>query len=150
MRHIQAINNGTIIDHVKAGFALKVLDALNLLAEIQNQSLKIMIGCNFDSETLKSKDIIKISNKFLTADELNKIAVIAPAATVSIIKESKVIEKYQLEVPASVENILKCTNQKCITNHEAMTTMFHPLDDLSGYRCHYCEKLMPKDKLAFR
>jgi aspartate carbamoyltransferase regulatory subunit len=96
------------------------------------------------------KGIIKVSNKFFRPDEINKIALVAPTATLIIIRNFKVVEKKKVEVPDSVEKIVKCFNPNCITNHENVSTRFTVIDkeDLK-LQCHYCEKITARDTISF-
>jgi aspartate carbamoyltransferase regulatory subunit len=96
------------------------------------------------------KGIIKVSNKFFKPDEINKIALVAPSATLIIIKDFKVVEKKKVEIPDSVEKIVKCFNPNCITNHESVPTRFTVInkEDLK-LQCHYCEKITARDTISF-
>ena len=96
-KQIEFIRNGTVIDHIKAGEAFQVLEILKLTDHIRKGDCKVMIGCNFESGAHSFKDIIKISNGFLTHKELNQITLIAPKATVSIIRNFKIVEKFIAE-----------------------------------------------------
>ena len=88
------------------------------------------------------KGIIKIADRFFEDEELGKLALIAPKATVNIIRDFKVVEKKKLETPAEVIGIAKCRNPKCVTNHQPIRTWFKTVvsgDEIS-LKCHYCEK----------
>ena len=78
------------MDHIDEGKGLKVLDALQING--QDGSL-ITIALNVPSGKFKKKDIIKVENRFLADDDTNKLAVIAPKATINIIKNYKLVEK---------------------------------------------------------
>ena len=144
---VSAIENGTVIDHVPSASVFQVIKILNL-TEYQNQ---LLIATNLDSQKMGKKGIIKVSNKFFKSDEINKIALVAPTATLIIIKNFEVIEKKNVEVPDVAENIVKCFNPNCITNNEEISTRFTVLDkkDLK-LRCHYCEKITARKNIAFR
>lgn len=132
---INAINNGTVIDHIKSENTLKVLKILKLNEE------QIMIGVNFKSKRLGKKGMIKISDKVLDMDELNKISFVAPNATVAIIKDYKIIKKSNLTFPKEFESVLKCGNANCVTNHEKIKTQFITLSvEPIIVKCKYCEK----------
>tara|TARA_Y100000589_G_scaffold201448_1_gene190096 strand:+ start:62 stop:517 length:456 start_codon:yes stop_codon:yes gene_type:complete len=150
MKQIDFIRNGTVIDHIKAGEAFKVLEVLQMIEHISEGQCKVMIGCNFDSGEIGRKDIIKISGGFLTQKEVNQVSLIAPRATVSIIRESRIIDKYSLQVETELHNIIACRNPNCITNVESMPTRFHTLSaDAGEFQCHYCEVIMEKEDLRF-
>ena len=143
---VSAIENGTVIDHIPGKVVFQVVKILNL-SEVGDQ---VTFGTNLDSRKMGKKGIIKVSNKFFRPDEINKIALVAPSATLIIIRNFKVVEKKKVEVPDSVEKIVKCFNPNCITNHEGMTTRFTVIDkhDLK-LQCHYCEKITARDTISF-
>ncbi len=88
-RKIMDIENGTVIDHIPAGKSIKVLEAIGL------KSNTYFLGINVDSKLLGHKDLIKMENRMLSPDEIKKIANIAPASTINVIKGYKVVEKKQ-------------------------------------------------------
>ena len=90
---VSALENGTVLDHIPAENVYKALDILNLKG-IESQ---ITIGINLASKVHGKKGIIKIADKFFEDDELNKLALIAPKATVNVIKDFKVVEKKTLD-----------------------------------------------------
>lgn len=133
---VSAIENGTVIDHIPAHAALKVAQLLDL----QNHADLFSIASNLQSKSQGKKAIIKISGKYLTGDEANKIAIIAPDVTVNIIKNFEVTEKKKVELPKLLLKTVKCSNPNCITNHEAVTTKFHLAEkEPLRLKCHYCE-----------
>lgn len=140
MKHLQvaALRNGTVIDHIPASKLFKVFSLLNL----QNCEETITVGNNLNSNTLGKKGIIKISDRFFSQDEANKIALIAPKAKINIIKEYEVVEKRLLSLPEEVREIVQCMNPACITNHQPVTTYFHVVSEEheTHLRCHYCER----------
>lgn len=143
---VSAIENGTVIDHIPGKVVFQVVKILSL-SEATDQ---ILFGTNLDSRKMGKKGIIKVSNKFFRPDEINKIALVAPTATLIIIKNFKVVEKKKVEVPDSVEKIVKCFNPNCITNHESVTTRFTVIDKVElKLKCHYCEKITARDTISF-
>jgi aspartate carbamoyltransferase regulatory subunit len=144
---VSAIENGTVIDHIPSASVFQVIKILNL-TEYTNQ---LLIATNLDSRKMGKKGIIKVSNKFFKSDEINKIALVAPSATLIIIKDFEIIEKKQVEVPDYAENIVKCFNPNCITNNEEIITKFTVIDKKElKLRCHYCEKITARNNIAFR
>jgi len=141
---VAAIKNGTVIDHIPAGSALKIVALLGL----EQTSCKVTLGLHFDSAS-GVKDFIKIQDRFLTDKETHDIAVFAPRATINIIKNYKVIEKAQAKLPSAVHNILVCPNPRCITHKEPVSTLFHVEESGQkvSLRCHYCERLFQRDAL---
>ena len=135
---VSALENGTVLDHIPAENVYKALDLLNLTG-IESQ---ITIGINLASRIYGKKGIIKIADKFFEDDELNKLALIAPKATVNIIRDFNVVEKKKLQMPKEITGIAKCMNPKCVTNHQPIKTRFTTIEkgDEISLLCHYCEK----------
>jgi aspartate carbamoyltransferase regulatory subunit len=143
---VSAIENGTVIDHIPAKSVFQVIRILNL-SEVTDQ---ILFGTNLDSRKMGTKGIIKVSNKFFKPDEINKIALVAASATLIVIKDFKVIEKKNVEIPDTVEKIVKCFNPNCITNHENVPTLFTVIDKKElKLHCHYCEKITASENIEF-
>ena len=136
---VSALENGTVLDHIPAENVYKALDLLDLKG-IENQ---ITIGINLTSKVHGKKGIIKIENKFFEADELNRLALIAPEATVNVIRDFKVVEKKKLEMPAEVIGVARCRNPKCVTNHQPIETRFTTIKSGNeiSLLCHFCEKI---------
>jgi len=136
---VQPIKDGTVIDHIPPGNALKVLKILGLTEKMPESVISIAI--NVVGKRGK-KDIVKIENRELEAEEVDKIALIAPNATINIIRNYEVAEKRKVEVPDEIVGIVKCSNPNCITNiKEPIKTRFvvksrHPLK----IKCYYCER----------
>jgi aspartate carbamoyltransferase regulatory subunit len=143
---VSAIENGTVIDHIPCTSVFQVIKILSL-SEVEDQ---LLIGTNLESHKMTRKGIIKVSNKFFEPDDINKIALVAPSATLIIIKGFKVVEKKKVEIPDHVEKIVKCFNPNCITNHENVITSFSVIDkkDLK-LKCHYCEKITAREDVWF-
>ena len=136
---VSALENGTVLDHIPAENVYKALDLLDL-KDIESQ---ITIGINLNSKVHGKKGIIKIADKFFEDDELNKLALIAPRATVNVIRDFKVVEKKKLETPKEVIGVARCKNPKCVTNHQPIKTHFATVvngNEIS-LKCHYCEKI---------
>jgi aspartate carbamoyltransferase regulatory subunit len=144
---VSAIENGTVIDHIPSSSVFQVISILNLSA-FDNQ---ILFGTNLESHKMGTKGIIKVKGKYFASDEINKIALVAPTATLIVIKNFEVVEKKKVSIPEKVEKIVKCFNPNCITNHEDVPTRFTVINktDLK-LRCHYCEKITAKDNMTFK
>ncbi|MBI2128694.1 aspartate carbamoyltransferase regulatory subunit [Candidatus Woesearchaeota archaeon] len=144
---VSAIREGTVIDHIPSDVTFKVVEILKL------NSVKeiISVAANLDSKKIGKKGIIKIGGKFLGEEEVNKIALVAPAATLSIIKDFKVVEKNKLTIPKTIEGFVKCFNPNCITNHEEIKTKFHVANQKPlKIRCHYCERAMASNDIVLK
>ena len=144
---VSAIQNGTVIDHIPASNVFQVIKMLNL----HKSQEQILFGTNLDSEKFGKKGIIKVRNTYFASDEINKIALVAPSATLIVIKDYKVVEKRDVQIPDGVKKIVKCVNPNCITNHEKITTQFDVIknEDILKVRCHYCEKTTSKENMVF-
>ncbi len=137
---IAKIQQGIVIDHIPAGKAYLISQVLGLNALARETGDIIAIGINFESPSLKKKDIIKVENLSLTRNMLNVVALIAPHATVTRIENGHVIEKHKVQIPDSVGDIVVCPDRFCITNHEEVPGKFLIVNqDPLTLRCHYCE-----------
>jgi aspartate carbamoyltransferase regulatory subunit len=136
---VSALENGTVLDHIPADNVYKALDILNLKG-VESQ---ITIGINLASKIYGRKGIIKIADKFFEDEELNKLALIAPKATVNIIRDFKVVEKKKITMPKEIIGIAKCMNPKCVTNHQPIKTRFTTIEKSNeiSLLCHFCEKV---------
>ncbi len=140
---VDAIKEGTVIDHIPANKALDVIKILAL-----KETDVITIGTNFPSKKHTKKDIIKIENKELTEQEVNKIALIAPNASLNIIKNYKVVKKIKVSLPEVLEGIIRCPNPNCITNKESVTSRFFVVSKKPvKVRCAYCERIFSSDEI---
>ena len=98
-----------------------------------------------------AKGIIKVSNKYFKPEELNKIALVAPHASIIEIKEYQVARKTIVETPEIITSIVKCFNPNCITNFEVISTRFRVVDKVElKMKCHYCEKITQKKNMEFK
>lgn len=141
---VSAIKNGTVIDHIPSHSLFKVITILGL-DKIQTP---ITFGSNLESQKLGAKAIIKLSEKFIKGEDLNKIALVAPQAKLNIIKEYVVVEKKTVKVPDEISGIAKCMNPKCITNHESVTTKFWVISNEEvSLKCKYCEKITDQEHI---
>lgn len=142
---VSAIKDGTVIDHIAQGSALIIIHLLKL-SNLQNCST---VGLNLSSRSMGHKDLIKIENRFLTEKEAHDIAVFAPLATISIIRNYKVEKKMKASLPDVIENILLCPNPCCITRKEPANTLFfiEEFKQKIFLRCGFCEKLFERSEV---
>lgn len=145
---VAALRNGTVIDHIPANKLFKVFTLLDLADCTET----ITVGNNLNSQTVGKKGIIKISDRFFTQEEANKISLIAPKAKINIIKEYEVVEKRLLSLPEEVHGFVQCVNPACITNHQPVTTYFQVIAEESEIhlRCHYCERDVGLDEVRIK
>ena len=141
---ISAIDEGTVIDHIPTDATFKVVEILDL----ENHKGIVSIATNLQSKRIGKKGIVKVGGKSLTQDEVNKIAIVAPDATVNIIKNYDVREKIKVKTPDVIDNVVKCSNPVCITNSEQVATKFYVVKkDPLKIKCHYCERSMGKEDI---
>lgn len=135
---VRKIENGTVIDHIIAGRGLKVAEILGL-SEQSSETMALLM--NVSSQKLNKKDIVKIENRELTQGEIDKISLVAPYATINIIRNSEVVEKKKIKIPEVIEKILRCPNSNCITNeNEPIKTKFSIQKEPLRLKCWYCER----------
>ena len=141
---VKPIENGTVIDHIPANKALQVLKILGLPEEGINVTLAMNV-----SSKLGFKDIVKFETRELGPTEIDKIALIAPDATINIIRDYEIISKNQVRLVKELNGIVKCTNPKCISNtSEPIESRFYLVEsDPITVRCHYCESLIQSDEI---
>lgn len=137
MLNVDTIKNGLVIDHIRAGYGLKIFQWLGL-DKAKFSSALIM---NVTSKKSGRKDIIKIDNNINI--DFSVLGFIDENITVNIIKDEKIIKKIKMELPDKVENVVKCKNPRCITTTEAYVPQIFRLVDKneSLYRCQYCDSL---------
>ncbi len=140
MIRVTPIQNGIVIDHLPANTALNVVQLL----ELEKYSEVMSLGLNLHSKKSGRKDIIKIEGRSVSDFELQKIALYAPNATVSIIENEHVVQKIKPQLPKVFVNTLVCPNKNCVTNHEYMNSEFEVLNSaMVRLRCKYCERIFP-------
>ena len=146
---VRRIKDGTVIDHINEGKGLKVLEALEIDGSRGNV---ITIALNMPSGKLKKKDMIKVEGRFLEDDDTNKLAVIAPASTVNIIKDYKLVEKRRVSLPNQIEQIFRCSNPDCITNSQEHIESTMEVMDKENLvlTCRYCGRVLDVDDLRYQ
>ncbi|RBQ24113.1 Aspartate carbamoyltransferase regulatory chain [Candidatus Methanobinarius endosymbioticus] len=142
---VEAIKNGTVIDHITSNKSLHVLKILGL----PNEDTNVTIAMNVFSDEVGRKDIVKIENRELDSSELDQIALLAPEATINIIRDYEVIAKDKVRFTNELKSIINCTNPNCITNaDEPIESRFHLLKTSPILlRCHYCERLIDVEEI---
>jgi len=138
---VSQIRDGTVIDHITAGEALNVLTILGI-GGTTTESLSI--ATNVASRKEGKKDILKIERRELRKEEVDRIALIAPHATINIIRDYEVVEKKGVTVPPVIRGVVKCPNPGCISNaNEPIESSFEVLG--KGLHCCYCDWMITKD-----
>lgn len=138
---VKKIKDGTVIDHINAGHAL---DVLNILGITGHEGYVLSIVMNVSSYLLGRKDIVKIEGRELNPEEVDKIALISPRATINIIRDFLVVGKQRVKLPKVMKGILRCANPTCITNSsEPLESIFNIEDeDPQKLRCYFCNRTM--------
>lgn len=142
---VSAIKNGTVLDHIRLGAALKIFKFLNL----PFGKYPVTIGLNFPSKSMGQKGLIKIQDRELTEEELGGVAFFSPQATVNIIRDYKLVKKFRVTLPAIIEKMISCPNPTCITNNERMATTFFTRPEKKEVllQCKYCEKIFKQEEI---
>lgn len=132
---VAALENGTVIDRIPAEKLYQVVTMLKL-DTIPNS---ITIGNNLNSNKIGKKGIIKVADYFFRDEEINKIALLAPDATINVIRDYQVVEKYSITLHDTLRGIVRCNNPKCISNNEPMETVFNVTSrEPVVVTCRYC------------
>jgi len=140
---VSKIRNGTVIDHVTGGQALNVLSILGIDG---SEGLGVSVVMNVPSDRLGRKDVVKVEDRELSQSEVDVISLIAPEASINIIREFEVVQKNRVDRPDSVVGLLSCPNRNCITNeNEPVETDFTVVEE--GVRCTYCGTII-REELA--
>ncbi|MDR0437505.1 MAG: aspartate carbamoyltransferase regulatory subunit [Bacteroidales bacterium] len=144
--NVSALQNGTVIDHIAQGQVERVLYILNL----SNYDDQIYLGANLDSKKYGKKGIIKVANKFFEPEEINKIALVSPTASIIEIRNYEVAKKENVQITDEIKGFVKCVNPNCITNHENVPTWFDVTNKKEiVLKCRYCEKNTTKTNIEF-
>lgn len=142
---VSAIKEGTVIDHIAAGEALKIVNLLHLL----EHKHPVTLGLNLKSQSMGLKDIIKVENIILTESQASQIAIFSQNATVNLIENYKVTKKFPVQLPHEIEGIFICPNPRCVTHSEKIKTHFTLKENNSHLllRCYFCEKIFSRGEL---
>ncbi len=143
---VKPIRNGTVIDHIAGGQALNVLKILGISG---TTDATVSVVMNVESGKLGRKDIVKVEDRELLEEELNRIALIAPAATINIIRDYEVVEKRLVDLPDEIVGVVRCQNPSCISNtsEPIKSRMLVKARNPVLLRCIYCEQPLT-DKIA--
>ena len=147
--YIKKIEDGTVIDHITPGFALDVLKIL----KIDGKGGEVVSAAiNVESKQLQHKDIVKIQKRELQPSEVDKIALIAPNATINIVRNFAVTSKKVVELPSTIRGIIKCDNPSCISNSNEPVESQFAVDRSEPIRlhCHYCGHIMEREDILGR
>jgi len=133
--NIDSIQDGVVLDHIKAGKSMDVFKYLDL----DKLDCPVAIIKNARSARMGKKDIIKIDSPMEV--DLDVLGYIDPDITVNVIRNGIRVAKKHLELPHRLVNIIHCKNPRCITVAEPQLDAIFLLSDPEKrtYRCAYCE-----------
>ncbi|MCM1056341.1 MAG: aspartate carbamoyltransferase regulatory subunit [Firmicutes bacterium] len=137
MLNVGKIEEGFVLDHIKAGKSLDIYEHLQL----DKLDCTVAIIKNARSGKLGKKDILKVECDIDMLD-LDVLAFIDHTITVNVIKNGNIVEKKVLALPAQIKNVIRCRNPRCITSIEQeLPHIFYLADaEKETYRCKYCEE----------
>lgn len=139
---VEAIEHGTVIDHIPSAVTLRVAELISLPGD------QVFIGVNLRSGKVGTKGVVKIADQELGPEILSRLALLAPRATQVLIRNFKVVGKHPIPVPDRFRGIATCPNPNCVTNHERWPTDFEVLGERPLHvRCYHCERDFPADEL---
>lgn len=136
---VRPIKNGTVIDHIAGGQALNVLKILGI-SRTTEATLSVVM--NVQSKKEGKKDIVKVEDRELKEEEVNRIALIAPHATINIIRNYMVADKRHVDLPDEIVGVVRCQNPSCISNTKEPieSRMRVKAKNPVLLRCLYCEQ----------
>jgi aspartate carbamoyltransferase regulatory subunit len=136
---VRPIKNGTVIDHIAGGQALNVLKILGISGTTE---ATVSVVMNVESKKEGKKDIVKVEDRELKEEEVNRIALIAPHATINIIRDYMVADKRHVDLPDEIVGVVRCQNPSCISNTKEPieSRMLVKAKNPVLLRCLYCEQ----------
>ena len=137
MLNVGRMEEGIVLDHIKAGYSMSIYNYLNL----DKLDCSVAIIKNAVSKKMGRKDIIKIQGGLDLVD-LDVLGYIDLNITINIVKGGEVVEKRSLSLPKRITNVIRCRNPRCITSLERGLDHVFVLTDpeTETYRCLYCEE----------
>jgi len=145
---VRKIRHGTVIDHIPVGRALSVLRILGVSLTGPH---RIAVLINVESRKIGRKDIVKIEGLEPRLEDLDRIALVAPTATINVVRDYRVVVKRKVEPPREVRGILRCVNPTCITRQEReqVTPRFVRVSlEPLVYQCVYCGSLLTEREIV--
>jgi aspartate carbamoyltransferase regulatory subunit len=140
------IENGIVIDHIPKGRVWKVVEILKDAITLARVSLADNCSSN---KIIGGKGLIKIENFYPSSKELNLVSLVAPEATITILRGGEIIDKKRVEIPSMLKGVINCANPNCISSqaNECVTPKIYFKDKM--FSCYYCEKKFGKDRISF-
>ncbi len=131
------------------------MNILKVLKIDEKHGSPVLVLMFVSSSTFGKKDIIKIENADLMKKEISTISLLAPDATINIVRDFEVIEKYKVEPPTEIEGIIRCPNSGCITNTKEPVKPKFSVDKINSgneykieLRCCYCDNVLNGDEIT--
>jgi len=140
---VSKIKSGTVIDHITSGHALDVIKILGITGRTGGV---VTVAMNIPSKKLGGKDMVKVEGRELKSEEVDKIALLAPHATINIVRDYKAVEKQRVKLPSVIRGIVKCANPACVSNSDEpiQSTFYVEREEPLRLKCHYCGYIMEK------
>jgi aspartate carbamoyltransferase regulatory subunit len=140
---VSKIKNGTVIDHITGGHALDVVKILGITGRTGGV---VTVAMNIPSKKLGAKDMVKVEGRELKSEEVDKIALLAPHATINIIRNYEAVEKQRVKLPSVIRGIVNCANPACVSNSDepVQSTFYVEREEPLRLKCHYCGYIMEK------
>jgi aspartate carbamoyltransferase regulatory subunit len=137
MLNVGRIEEGFVLDHIKAGKAMTIYHDLQL----DKLDCCVAIIKNARSNKMGKKDIIKVECSIDMLD-LDILGFIDHNITVNVIENGEITSKRELYLPDQVVNVIRCKNPRCITSIEQELDQVFILTDKKNevYRCKYCDE----------
>ena len=145
---VRKIPDGSVIDHIAAGKALSVL---RLLGDPQENGFTIALVMNVRSSKMGKKDIVKVEGVEISQEQVQKLALIAPRASVNIVRSYRVTAKRNAVPPRTLRGILSCTAPTCVSVREkdsAPSIFFISGQSPLRYRCKYCGREIDEKEIS--
>lgn len=144
---IPKIEKGIVIDHIPAGFGLKILEIIHRYPEMTE--VVASVGLNYSSSKLGKKDMIKLNAEELPARVLQHISMVCAGVSIKRIKNYQVDKKFVIGLPETMVGQARCRNPGCVTNHERdVVTRFRCVDaEAQRFKCAFCERVFPLKEL---
>lgn len=135
---VKKIERGTVIDHLPSGSALSILKLLGIDSSFPGTVSFLM---NAPSTRFGLKDIVKIEGRDFSKDELERLALFAPHATINLVRNWRVEEKFRPQLPNVITDSIKCPNANCVTRHIGSGRLIVEGKSPLRVRCFYCERV---------
>ena len=138
MLNIDEIQNGIVIDHIKAGTAVGLMDLLGIAGN-RTASVALIQNARSNKSENGRKDILKVEGDASWLN-LDVLAYLDPNISVTIIENGKAVRKEKPKPPKRLVNIVRCKNPRCISSIEEECDQIFELSSNGKYRCIYCEQ----------